>query len=103
MLEYYFNKISTPLDLSKFENKTKVRNQMFVMIDLVRNQTEQGYWLKKLSEELGFAEDDVRGEFKVWQSRQKNDSQRLVDMPAVKTSYRSREERLSELLLSFSD
>lgn len=99
MLEYYFEKISAPLDLSKFDNKTKVRDQMFVMIDLVSNQTEQGHWLKKIAEELDFVEEDVRGEFKTWKGKQ-NNRERQVSAPPIKTEYRFREERLSELLLS---
>jgi len=100
MLEYYFNKISADLDLNKFDNKTKVRDQMFIMIALVKNQTEQGYWLKKISEELGFAEEDVRGEFKTWTDKQKTVLGKTSKPVEIKTVYRSREERLSELLTS---
>lgn len=100
MLEYYFEKISAPLDLTKFDNKTKVRDQMFAMIDLVSNQTEQGHWLKKIAEELNFVEEDVRSEFKSWKGKQKSAPVKQSDSPQIKTEYRSREERLSELLLS---
>jgi DNA primase len=113
MLEYYFEKISGDLDLEKLDNKIKVRDQMFIMIDLVSNQTERGYWLKKISEELGFSENDTREEFQVWKSKQakatgaqvnKNDKTKKAE---VVSEYRTREERLEELLLSllvkFSD
>lgn len=63
ILDYYFNKISANLDLSKLDNKTLVRDQMFKMIALVKSPSDQGYWLKKLSEELDFAENDIREEF----------------------------------------
>ncbi len=38
VLEYYFEKISAPLDLSNLDIKVKVRSQMFNMIDLVKNR-----------------------------------------------------------------
>lgn len=100
MLEYYFEKISAGLDLEILDNKTKVRDQMFIMIDLVSNQTEQGYWLKTISEELGFSESDTREEFKSWKGEQKNSGAVKAKKPEVRSEYRSREERLAELLLS---
>lgn len=100
MLEYYFEKISAELDLSKIDNKTKVRDLMFVMIDLVHNQTEQGYYLRKISEELDFSETDVREEFKDWKNKQKHIPGKIIKKEDVRTEYRTREERLSELLLS---
>lgn len=113
MLEYYFEKISADLDLEKLDNKIKVRDQMFIMIDLVSNQTERGYWLKKISEELGFSESDTREEFQSWKNKQKptTSNQTIKNEKTKKTEavseYRSREERLEELLLSllvkFSD
>ncbi|MFZ4631823.1 MAG: DNA primase [Patescibacteria group bacterium] len=100
MLEYYFEKISANLDLEKFDNKTKIRDQMFIMIDLVKNQTEQGFYLKKISEELGFSEEDMRNEFKDWVNKQKPSVLKTEKKPDVRTEYRTREERLSELLLA---
>jgi len=100
MLEYYFEKISADLDLEILDNKTKVRDQMFIMIDLVSNQTEQGYWLKKISEELGFSEEDTREEFKSWKGRQKMTPGVKTKKAEIRSEYRSREERLAELLLS---
>jgi len=100
MLEYYFEKVSADLDLEKLDNKTKVRDQMFIMIDLVTNKTEQGYWLKKISEELGFAESDTREEYLSWKGKQKTVTTSKTKKVEVNTEYHSREERLSELLLA---
>jgi len=100
MLEYYFEKVSADLDLEKLDNKTKVRDQMFIMIDLVTNKTEQGYWLKKISEELGFAESDTREEYLSWKGKQKTVATSKVKKVEANTEYHSREERLSELLLA---
>ncbi|MEI6528917.1 MAG: DNA primase [Candidatus Falkowbacteria bacterium] len=99
MLEYYFEKISADLDLEKLDNKTKVRDLMFIMIDLVSNQTEQGYWLKTISEELGFSEGDTREEFHAWKGKQKTAPVKAKKIEA-KSEYRTREERLAELLLA---
>ena len=74
---------------------------MFTMIDLVINKTEQGYWLKKISEDLGFFETDIREEFLKW--RRKNsvllkELKKVTDsVPIIETS---REEKLIELLLA---
>jgi len=99
MLEYYFDKVSAGLDLGNLDNKNKVRNLMFPMISLVPNQTEQGYWLKRVSEELGFAESDTREEFVTWKGQQKG-SPKPVTPTAASPKAPGREERLSELLLA---
>jgi len=69
MLEYYFEKTIFGLDLSSMDNKRLVRSKMFPMIDLVVNKTEQGFWLKRMSEELSFFEADTREEFLKWQNK----------------------------------
>ena len=109
MLEYYFEKVSFGLDLSKLDNKREVSSKMFEMIDLVANKMEQGYWLKKLSEELGFSETDTRDEFMKWRREHgvlqveaarnaKNSQNKPKDEPmAIEIS---RDEKLAELLLS---
>jgi len=107
MLEYYFKKISADLDLEKLDNKTKVRNQMFIMIDLVKNQTEQGYWLKEISEKLDFFENDTREEFIAWKRKQKAVASgqingRIQKKEEAHSEYHSREDRLSELLMALT-
>ncbi len=105
ILTYYFNKISAGLDLSKLDNKTLVRDQMFKMIALVKSPSDQGYWLKKLSEELDFSENDIREEFQqsfknkkndqAANIRQQNSQENLASIPVV-----NRLELLSELFLA---
>lgn len=105
MLEYYFEKISAGLDLEELDNKRAVRDKMFIMIDLVINKSEQGYWLKKISEELGFFEDNIRDDFLKWQTKNsvlknKGDvAAKNVPKKAV-IKENSREEKLAELLLA---
>ena len=104
VLEYYFEKSSANLNLDILENKRKVRDKMFAMIVILPDKTEQGYWLKKISDDLGFSENDVREEFfrryknglPLTESYQKNDETREVK----KITEKSREERLSENLLA---
>ncbi len=100
VLEYYFEKISAELDLEKLENKRDVRDRMFIMIDMVNEPTERGYWLKRISEELDFPETEMREEFVAWKGKQKTTSQVINKKPEVKSENRTREDRLAELLLA---
>lgn len=104
MLEYYFTKITAGLDLEQMDNKRVVSQKMFAMIDLVVNKTEQGFWLKKMSEALGFFEPDTREEFVKWRAKNsvlKNDgrqsgaSRETAALPKM-----SREDKLAERLLA---
>ncbi|MDD4443927.1 MAG: DNA primase [Patescibacteria group bacterium] len=104
MLDYYFLKISTDLNLDKLDNKILVRNKMFAMIQLVPNKVEQGYWLKKISEELDFSESDIREEF-VKYSTSLNYRGDNIQGEEIKNNEKaepilSREEMLSELVLA---
>ncbi|MCX6794871.1 MAG: DNA primase [Candidatus Falkowbacteria bacterium] len=109
MLEYYFEKVSAGLDLNILDNKRAVSLKMFAMIDLVVSKMEQGHWLKKISEELGFSETDTREEFVKWQSKHgvlkaggvrntkpdKNEAKKEFLAPEM-----SRDDKLVELLMS---
>jgi len=106
ILEYYFNKVSAGLDLEKIENKTIVRDKMFAMINLVPNKSDQGYWLKRISEELDFSEIDVREEFTRYSlktsagaNKNFNTNQKQADFQDQQLPL-AREEMLSELFLS---
>ncbi|MFA5184395.1 MAG: DNA primase [Patescibacteria group bacterium] len=103
MLDYYFTKISAGLDLEVLDNKRSVRDQMFAMINLVANKSEQGYWLKKISEDLSFFEADIREEFLKWQSKhgvlkgkEAAPAEKILDQAPES----SREDKLAELLLA---
>jgi len=111
MLEYYFAKVSAGLDLENLDNKKTIRDQMFIMINLVISPTEQGYWLKRVGEELGFAENDVREEFGKWRDKQggvkrttvtdnEEGSDAKKTLTPAKATTSSREEKLAELLMA---
>ncbi len=100
MLEYYFEKESAGVDLNKLDNKNSIRLKMFQMIDLVPDKSEQGYWLKKISEELDFSESDVREEFLRWKGLQKNYVGTKKPEISAPLKPLGREELLAELLLA---
>ncbi len=104
MLDYYYSKVSSGLDLDNLDNKRLVRDKMFAMIALVNKKTEQGYWLKRLSEELGFFEPDTREEFlKQFAAGgvKDNNANRLATEKIEESLPKeSREQKLSELLLA---
>jgi len=105
ILEYYFIKISAGLDLNRLEDKRVIRDKMLEMIALISDKTEQGYWLKKVSADLDFSENDMREEFikrqklSVKTPYQNNISQNKKEDQAL-MSEKTREERLSELFLA---
>jgi len=105
MLEYYFEKVSAGLDLDKMDNKRSISEKMFAMIALVASKMEQGHWLKKLSEELNFDENDTREEFVKWQAKHGVLKDRGTAKPAPKEKAAaapetSRADKLAELLFS---
>lgn len=104
ILEYYFERSSAGLDLSLLENKTKVRDKMFEILSMVNDRSEQGYWLKKISDDLGFPETDFREDFFHRYPRGEEARNKLYDREnknnLVKPEEKNREERLSETFIS---
>ncbi len=109
ILEYYFERSSAGLDLKLLENKKKVRDKMFEILSLLQDKTEQGYWLKKISDELGFVESDVRDEFfrrhgdkspLATKQLYRNSESQASELEGGLNRDKSREERLSESLLA---
>ena len=105
MLEYYFDKVSAGVDLKKLDNKRIVSDKMFAMIDLVASKMEQGHWLKRLSEELDFDENDTREEFLKWQAKHgvlkdKGTAKAVAKKAPEIISETSRADKLAELLFS---
>jgi DNA primase len=102
MLEYYFNKISDGLNLSELDNKQLVAKKMLAMIALVSNNLERDFWLKKLSADLEINEAVLR------ENLDKNLStivrtsgvENNINVAGLVSQNLSREEKLSELLLS---
>ena len=110
MLEYYFNKISDGLDLNELDNKQAVTKKMLAMISLVSNNVERDFWLKKVSADLEITENVLRENLeKILQDNLSKNTGVTSDGATVKKNEKSsgakglnlsREEKLSELLLS---
>lgn len=106
MLEYYFNKISDGLDLNELDNKHLVSTKMLDMIKLVVNNVERDYWLKKIAADLDISEIILREKLeKILSAPTNNYSETTRSNPSGKgekmpAQNLSREEKLSELLLS---
>lgn len=107
MLAYYFQKASTGLDLNSLENKRQVRDKMFTMIALVPDKSEQGYWLKRIGEELDLSEGDLREDFNKFQSSNaskashyRQEETPVNSAPVMENKSATREELMSELFLA---
>ena len=99
MLEYYFNKISEGIDLNELDNKQMISSKMLGMISLVVNNVERDYWLKKIAEDLDISEVIFREKLEKSMSAAVTPDRNDKKDNAVLSSL-SREEKLSELLLS---
>ena len=104
VLEYYFERSSAGLDLNSLENKRIVRDKMFEILAILPDKTEQGYWLKKVSDDLGFSEIDMREEFfrryKDGKAQIKKYEKEEKEPAPSEKKEKSREERLSETVLA---
>lgn len=52
VMEYYFNKILTNLNLDDIEKKRKAAGELLTIISRIDNKIEKDHWIKKLSEKL---------------------------------------------------
>jgi len=103
MLEYYFNKVSEGLDLSELDNKNIVSSKMLSMIALVVNNVERDYWLKKVANDLDINEVILRESLEKSLAAASSAAAQNSDKKKENTTplqNLSREEKLSELLLS---
>jgi len=98
MLEYYLEKISADLDLGQVENKKLVTKKMLTMISLVNNKIEKDFWLRKLSELVDVKEELLRESLEKKETPASVNKNRKTELKPL--IHLSREERLSELLLS---
>lgn len=101
VLEYYFNKLSEGRDLTNLSDKKDISKLMLEMINRMSNRIEQGYWLKRLSEDLTISEQILREALP--QAKSANDRYQRkgseAEVKDIKLS-RSREDKLSETFLA---
>jgi DNA primase len=109
MLQYYFDKTLVDLDLDMVENRRKAAKILLPIIAKLGNKIEQDFWLKNLSEKIDVKEDLLRetlsklspvrypgakGEYEAEQGISASPA------PDEQIKRKSREEKLSELLLA---
>ena len=103
MMQYYFDKTFSGLDLDKIEDKRKSVQILLPVISKIGNAIEQDYWLKILSEKIDTEENLLRETLKninQKQKRTKNYNEETQAPVPSEPKMLSRDERLSELLLS---
>lgn len=60
VLDYYYSKVKEGKDLSRSEDKREIAEKMGIMIPKIKSPIEQSIWIRKLSEDLGFDESELR-------------------------------------------
>ena len=109
MMQYYFDKTLTDLDLAIVDNRSQAAKVLLPIIAKLGNKIEQNFWLKYLSEKIDVGEDLLRetlsklpparypgakGEYETEQDTS------VSSVPAEQIKRKSRVEKLSELLLA---
>jgi DNA primase len=101
MMEYYFHKIIKENDLSEVSGKRIVAKKALEMISHFENKIEADHWLKKLSEKIDINEMELREEMKKLKGKEKEIRNTALEASQKMTETASREDRMSDLLLSF--
>jgi len=96
IMEYYFEKTFTKLDISKVEDKKKAASKLLTAISKLGNKIEQTHWLQKLSEKIKVPEEILR---ETLDKSEKSDDKIEEERP-VKAKSRDRMEMLSEQILA---
>lgn len=106
IMQYYFDKIFTNIDLDEVENKREAARKLLPTISRIGNKIEQDFWIKKLSQTIDVREDTLRETLrqntpKIRQKYAKNTSNNThSEQQAQKKPVKlSKEEMLSELFL----
>jgi len=97
MLEYYFQKISRGLNLETITDRRIVEEKMLIMLAAVNNHVERSYWLKRLNEEIGTDEKELREKLSQIKAPR---SAETHPKTAARAATVSRPERLAERLLA---
>ena len=104
MMEYYFDKILSPFDLSTVEHRREGARLLLPIIAKLGNRIEKDHWLRVLSSKIDVAEDILRETLSVAVSKQRapvsQSNQKVENLPVADSRPVSREEKLTELLLA---
>lgn len=102
VMQYYFDKTFTDLDLSHVDDKRKAAEKLLPTINRLGNKIEQDFWLKKLAQAIDVRDDILYETLKNAKLRQKTPKyakETPSDVKEVRVK-QSREEMMSELLLA---
>lgn len=98
IMEYYFDRVFTPLDLEKIGDRRKAIKVLLPTINKFKNRVEQDFWVKKLGEATGANELELREELaKIRPEREVKKEEEEGEEPEERLA---REEMLSENLLA---
>lgn len=100
MMEYYFDKVLGGSDLSQTSGKRLVAKKILEMINKFNNKIEIDHWIRKLSEKIGIGEEVLRETINTLKKPVEVKNTRKISLGDRIEVRQSREERLSELLLS---
>ena len=102
MMRYFFDKALAPLDLSEVDDRRQAAKKLLPVIAKLGNRIEQDHWLRELSARIDVKEEILRETLikSAAQAKPELSSARAALPEAPAKRPRSREERLSELLLA---
>jgi len=104
MMQYFFDKVLTKLDLRNIEDKRKAAQELLPTIGRLGNKIEQDFWIKTLGQMIDVEENLLRETLK--QSLEKKpkpvttSSAQNIKRDVVNERKKSREEKMSELLIA---
>lgn len=106
MMQYYFDLTFNDLDLSDVDNRRQAAKKLLPIIARLGSSIDKDFWLKRLSQKIDVAEDLLREALSAsggakQQSRASGDSKEEDIKKEIKIAT-SREEKLSELILSLA-
>ncbi|OIO08456.1 DNA primase [Candidatus Falkowbacteria bacterium CG_4_10_14_0_2_um_filter_41_15] len=100
MMEYYFAKVLGESDLTQASGKRLVAKKILEMINKFSNKIEIDHWLKRLSEKIDIGEEVLRETINTLRKPGEINNTPKISLADRIDTRQSREERLSELLLS---
>ncbi|MFA4942991.1 MAG: toprim domain-containing protein, partial [Patescibacteria group bacterium] len=100
MMEYYFTKVLGEADLTQVAGKRLVAKKILEMISKFNNKIEANHWLRRLSERIDIGEEVLRETINTLKKPEEIRHTRKISLEDRIDTRQSREEKLSELILS---
>lgn len=104
IMQYYFDKIFSGVDLEKVENKRNCAKLFLSKIVILGSKIDHDFWLKKLSQKINIEEFLLRETLTEAIKKSGNENHRQIEnkTPLIKKNVLSIEERYSENLLALA-